>query len=69
MKLHIDRIEGEKIVAELPDGTRTILDKVVFPDAKEGDVLLVSREESDTEKRSIKAKFDKLKVEKQDGKA
>lgn len=42
MKFPIDRIEGEKIIIELPDCSTTEIDLNLAPEAKEGMFLDIS---------------------------
>ena len=42
MKFPIDRIEGEKIIIELPDCSTTEIDLNLAPQAKEGMLLDIS---------------------------
>ena len=42
MKFPIDRIEGEKIIIELPDCSTTEIDLNLAPEAKEGMLLDIS---------------------------
>lgn len=37
----VDRIEGEYMILELPDGGSVDVPHILCPDAKEGDVLMV----------------------------
>lgn len=60
MKIIADRIEGEFIVAELPDKSIVNMPRCLAPDAKEGDVIDISIDEEETEKRRLSAK-EKLK--------
>ena len=42
MRLIVDRIEEDYIVAEMPDLTTVNIPRVLAPDAKEGDVIRLS---------------------------
>ena len=42
MRLTVDRIEEDYIVAEMPDLTTVNIPRVLVPDAKEGDVIRLS---------------------------
>ena len=42
MRLIVDRIEEDFIVAEMPDLTTVNIPRVLAPDAKEGDVIRLS---------------------------
>ncbi|NTW96628.1 MAG: DUF3006 domain-containing protein [Erysipelotrichaceae bacterium] len=61
MKVIIDRFEGDYAVVELPNETFIDVPKALFPDAKEGDVIDVSVDKEDTERR--KAKIEELMKE------
>lgn len=61
-KLRVDRIEGNKIVAECEDKSFASMDREVFPEAKEGDILIIERSDDDSEKINIKQRFDRLKA-------
>jgi hypothetical protein len=54
MKVIIDRFEGDYAIVELPNETFIDVPKVLFPDAKEGDVIDVSVDKEDTERRKAK---------------
>ncbi len=58
IKIIIDRFEGDTAFAELPDGSMTHLPRVLVPDAKEGDVVVISKDLDETERR--KAAIEKL---------
>jgi hypothetical protein len=62
MKVIIDRIEENIAVVELPDGSMTNLPITLFDNAKEGDVVNISVEESDIKDRrnELKKKLDTL---------
>lgn len=62
MKFTIDRIEGDYIVAELPDGSFANLPLVFVPDAKEGDIILIEPDREETQKHSedIRARMNRL---------
>ena len=63
MQIIIDRIEGEFAVVELPDMTTVNVPLGLFPDAQEGCVYQISKdndEEAERRKR-IQGKFDRLK--------
>jgi hypothetical protein len=51
MKVVIDRFEGKYAVVELPDRTMVNMPKVLVPDAREGDIILISIDASETSKR------------------
>lgn len=51
MKVAIDRFEGKYAVVELPDRTMVNMPKVLVPDAREGDIILISIDASETSKR------------------
>lgn len=48
MKIIIDRIEAEQIIAELPDGQTVRTPRALFSDAEKGDVYEIGKSESDT---------------------
>lgn len=54
MRLIIDRFEGDFAVAELEDGSFVNLPKCVVPDAKEGDVILITIDRDETKHRDEK---------------
>lgn len=63
MKFTIDRFEGESAVIELQDQEMVdIPKKILPPDAKEGDIILVSIDKEEILKRSrrIENKFRRL---------
>lgn len=51
MKVIIDRFEGDYAIVELPDETFVDVPRVLFPDAKEGDVIDIIVDKDETEKR------------------
>lgn len=51
MKVIIDRFEGEFAVVELPDGNMANMPKCLLEKASEGDVVDISVDEGETEKR------------------
>ena len=54
MKVVIDRFEADYAVVELPDGTTAVISRVLLPEAKEGDVVEVVVNHSETAKRRKK---------------
>lgn len=55
MNLIIDRFEGEYAVVELPDKTFVTIPKKALPEeAKEGDIITITVNNSETEKRKKK---------------
>lgn len=54
MKITIDRFEGDMAVVELPDMSFINVPRKLFPGAKESDVVDVSIDNSETEKRKKK---------------
>ena len=58
MKVIIDRFEGEYAIVELPDSTFVDVPRILFPEAKENDVIIISIDNNETEKR--KEKISKL---------
>ena len=58
----LDRIEGEFIVAELPDGSFGNLPCVFAPSAKSGDIIDINVDKSATRRRSeeIKERMNRL---------
>lgn len=57
MKVVIDRFEGKYAVVELPDRTMVNMPKVLVPDAREGDIILISIDASETSKRKENIKI------------
>lgn len=51
MKLCIDRIEGQYIVAEMPDGKTVELPRVLLPQAVEGDIISITLDTKEKIKR------------------
>lgn len=51
MKVVIDRFEGDFAVVELPDLTFVNVPRLLFPDAKENDVIDISVDKQETENR------------------
>lgn len=62
MKLTIDRIEHDIVMAELPNGQIVSLPLLMFPDAMEGDIYCIEKEEQEIEERRkrINDKMSKL---------
>lgn len=58
MKFPIDRIEGEKIIIELPDCSTTEIDLNLAPEAKEGMFLDISVVSGD--KKEVSSLFKSL---------
>jgi len=56
MKVIIDRFEGDYAVVELPNETFIDVPKALFPEAKEGDVIDITVDMEDTEKRKDRIK-------------
>lgn len=56
MKITVDRIEGEFIVAELPDGSFGNLPRVFAPNARGGDIINITIDKSASSRRSEKMK-------------
>ncbi len=48
MNITIDRIEGDFIVIEAPDGNTYNLPKSLFPKCKEGDVFTIKKDDDKT---------------------
>ena len=63
MQITIDRIEGDFAVVEIPDMTTIDVPLALFPGVKEGDVYIISKDESEAAERRnrIQSKFDRLK--------
>ncbi|MCL2157351.1 MAG: DUF3006 domain-containing protein [Methanobrevibacter sp.] len=63
MQVIIDRFEGDFAVVELPNKDMIDVPKVLFPDAKQGDVIdiLINHKETDKRKKRINDLFNKLK--------
>ena len=51
MEVIVDRIEGEYVVVEMPDGQMVNLAKKLVPKAKEGDIISIKIDNPKTEKR------------------
>jgi hypothetical protein len=51
IRITIDRIEEDFVVAELPDGQTINIPYALFPDAAEGDVYFIEKDESETDAR------------------
>ena len=51
MKLIIDRVEGEWLVAQMPDGDMVQLPRKLLPEAKDGDVVVIEIDPSERAKR------------------
>ena len=51
MKIVIERIENDILVAELPNGQFVNVPFALIPDAIEGDVYLVEKDTTETEER------------------
>lgn len=62
MLITIDRFEGEYAVAEIEDGNFANIPKILFPNAKEGDVYRLEKSEKNTNElhAKIKSLSDKL---------
>ena len=58
MKIIIDRFEEGFAVCEMPDGTMVNIPKIVLENAAEGDVINVTVDKDETDRR--KDKIDKL---------
>jgi hypothetical protein len=63
MRIIVDRIEGEFVVAELPDKTMLSVPLRLFPDAAEGNVYDIIKNTDETADRleRINEKFNRLK--------
>lgn len=55
MKIIIDRFEGGFAVCELESGKTVNVPSELFPDAKEGSVIIISIDKKETEKRKENA--------------
>ena len=62
MRVVIDRLEGDIAVVELENGKVIDAPKVLFSDAKEGDIVYIeiNREETEAKKDEIQSRFDNL---------
>ena len=62
MKITVDRIEGGFIVAELPDGSFANLPLCFAPQAKDGDVIVIEKDDDETQRRceKIKSRMNRL---------
>ncbi len=56
MKVIVDKISDGKITVELENKTFAVMDLSIFPDVKEGDVLVISADKKETEIRNEKIK-------------
>lgn len=55
MKWIIDRFEGEYAVCELPNGKTADIPRAAIPDnSREGDVIVITIDKSETDKRKEK---------------
>ncbi len=54
MRVIIDRFEGDFAVVETENGAFVNLPKCLVPDAKEGDVISITIDHAETEKREEK---------------
>lgn len=63
MQVIIDRVEGDKILVELPDMTIVTVPLSLFPEAKEGDIykIIIDKDNPTKQKNKIQDKFNKLK--------
>ena len=63
MQIIIDRIEGDVAIVEFPDMTTKDVPLCLFPEAKEGDSYIISKNEGETADRHnrIQDKFNRLK--------
>ena len=59
MRLTVDRIEGEFIVAEMPDASFVNLPLAIEPQAKEGDQLVLSVRRCDPKLKEEIAELEK----------
>lgn len=66
MRLIVDRIEENFIVAEMPDQSMVNIPKVLAPDAKEGDVIRLSLYKNSNAK--LKAEIKELEDQLRHGK-
>lgn len=63
MKIIVDRIEGDYLVVELPNGKYKNINKNRYPDAKEGDIIDTEINkiiDNSNRKKIIQDKFNKL---------
>ncbi|TCU77300.1 DUF3006 family protein [Tissierella praeacuta] len=63
MRFTIDRFEGELAIVELENREIIEIPKVILPiDAKEGDIIIISLDEKETQdrKKRIQEKFESL---------
>lgn len=51
MKIIIDRFEGDSAVVELPGKVIINVPKILFPNAKEGDVISIEIDKEETKNR------------------
>ncbi|MDP4133163.1 MAG: DUF3006 domain-containing protein [Bacillota bacterium] len=56
MRVIVDRIEGNKLVVELPGKQTATMDKALLPEAKEGDIVNILVDVKETEKRTMEIK-------------
>ncbi len=62
MKIRVEKIDGEILIAELPNRLLEDLPKIFAPDAKEGDIIEIKilKEETENEKKRIETKMNDL---------
>lgn len=65
MKITVDRIEGDMIVAELPTGQTVDIPRTLMPDAAEGDVFSIEKDQADADgrRKRIEGKMNNLFVD------
>lgn len=51
MKIIVNRIEGNYLVLELEDGNIVDVPKELIPEAREGDIIRISIDKEETDKR------------------
>jgi len=63
MQVIVDRFEGNFAVVELPNKEMIDVPLVLFPDAKQGDVIeiIINHDETNKRKKRINDLFNKLK--------
>lgn len=65
MQVIIDRFEGNFAIVELPNKEMIDVPKVLFQDAKEGEVIdiIINHSETNKRKKNISDLFNKLKTD------
>lgn len=51
MEIIVDRIEGDYVIGEMPNGEIVNLSKKIVPEVQEGDVIIIKIDHQKTKKR------------------